>query len=84
MISITGNLKDIIYVINLSQHSSDPYTIDEFIKSFNNNDLIDHPHDHNWLYITQDYKEHLRILNSNTAINKILKERGVYSSTPYN
>lgn len=71
---MTSNL---IYVINLSSHSSDPYTMDDFIERFNNNDLIDHPHDHNWLYITQDHKEHLRILNSSEAINSILNYRGV-------
>jgi len=70
-------MTNIIYVINLSSHSSDPYTMDDFIKRFNNDDLIEHPHDHNWLYITKDHKQHLRILNSEEKMNEILKERGV-------
>jgi len=66
-----------IYVINLSERCSSGFSIEEFTRRFNENLLIEHPHDHNWLYITQDHKQHLRILNSEEKMNEILKERGL-------
>ena len=77
MISITGNLKDIIYVINLSEQSSNSYTIDEFIKQTNEDNLIHYPHNHKWLYITRDYNEMKQILANDKLITKLLEERGI-------
>ena len=67
----------LIYVINLSSHSSDPYTMDDFMEKFNNNSLIDYPHDHNWLYITSKEDEMRSILKSEQNVNSILQYRGL-------
>ena len=66
----------IIYVINLSEQCSSGFSIEEFTKRFNENLLIEHPHDHTWLYITQNYNEMKQILDNEKLIIKLLEERG--------
>ena len=72
-----SNTEKLIYVVNLSSQSSDAYTINDFIEKFNNDSLIDYPHDYKWLYITSKEDEMRSILKSDDNVNSILNYRGV-------